>query len=175
MGDPRRIKKKFSKPSHLWQKARIDEERVLLKEYGLSNKREIWKAASLTRSFSKQAKRLIAIKNSQSEKEGAQLLDKLTGLGLIKEKSLESVLDIGIKNVLDRRLQTIVFKKKLSRSVKQARQAITHAHITIGSKKITSPSYLVTVQEEGAISFSEKSPFAKQDHPERTLPETKQT
>ncbi len=169
MGDPRKIKKKYSKPSHMWQKVRIDEERVLLKDYGLSNKREIWKAGSLMRSFSSQAKKLIAVKSQQSEKEGIQLLDKLSALGLIKNKTLESVLDIGIKDVLDRRLQTIVFKKNLARTIKQARQAITHSHVLVGNKKITSPSYLVSIQEEAAINYSERSPFIKADHPERVV------
>ena len=43
MGDPRRLKKRYSAPSHPWQKERIEEEIVLTREYGLRNKKEIWK------------------------------------------------------------------------------------------------------------------------------------
>ncbi|MBI3033530.1 30S ribosomal protein S4 [Candidatus Woesearchaeota archaeon] len=173
MGDPRRIRKKFTMPSHMWQKARIDLERVLLDDYGLSNKREIWRANSLLRTFSKQAKRLIAFKNPQSEKESIQLLEKVMSLGLIKSRNLESVLDIGLKDVLDRRLQTIVFKKNLARSIKQARQMIVHSHVTVNDKKVTAPSYLVKTEEEGKIGFISKSPFSKSDHPERAAVEAR--
>ena len=39
MGDPRKQRKKFSGPQHPWNKARIDEEKVLLTTYGLKNKK----------------------------------------------------------------------------------------------------------------------------------------
>ncbi len=50
----------------------------------------------------------------------------------------------------------------------QARQFITHRHIIIGSKEITSPSYLTSLQEEAALSFHERSALKSSDHPERT-------
>ena len=37
--------------------------------------------------------------------------------------------------------------------MKQARQFITHEHVAIGEKKITSPSYFVNVIEESKINF----------------------
>ena len=40
MGDPVRIKKKFSKPSHPWRKEKIEEEKILLDDYGLKNKNQ---------------------------------------------------------------------------------------------------------------------------------------
>ena len=33
----------------------------------------------------------------------------------------------------------------------QSRQLITHEHVAVGSKKITAPSYLVSVEEEPKI------------------------
>ncbi len=170
MGDPRKIKKKYSKPAHMWQKVRIDEERALVQEFGLSNKREIWRATSQLRTYTKQAKKLIPEKSAQADKEKTQLLDKLMGLGLIKNKTLESVLDITLKDILERRLQTIIIRKNLAKTIKQSRQMITHAHISVENKKITSPSYLVRVDEEAKISFSPKSSFASPEHPERNAP-----
>jgi len=66
-----------------------------------------------------------------------------------------------------RRLQTVLFKKGMARSVKQARQFIVHEHVLIGDKKITSPAYLVKVSEEASISFAVSSPLISEDHPER--------
>jgi small subunit ribosomal protein S4 len=170
MGHPKLKKKTYSKPTHPWQKERIEEEKELLREFGLKNKEEIWKVASLLRKYAKQAKNLIALDTAQSEIEKAQLLKKLSSSGLIEEGTkLEDVLTITLKDILSRRLQTLVHKNKLAKSIRQARQLITHEHIVIGDKKVTSPSYLVSKQEESLISFASNSPLFNQDHPERAM------
>ena len=68
---------------------------------------------------------------------------------------------------MERRLQTIVMKKGLARTIKQARQMITHKHIIVGNKVIPSPSYLVTVDDESRILYSPRSKFNDVEHPER--------
>jgi small subunit ribosomal protein S4 len=168
MGDPKRIKKKYSTPIHPWQAERIEEERELTRQYGFKNKTEIWKMNSILRKFLRQAKRLAAIKTEQSEKEKIQLLTRLKKLGLLSETAvLDNVLEITLKDLLGRRLQTLVFRKGLARSMKQARQFIVHRHIMIGNTKVTVPNYLVSKAEEAVISFSGKSSLANPDHPER--------
>ncbi len=172
MGDPKRIRKKYSGPRHPWQKDRIDEEKKLLKEYGLKNKTELWKVSSKMKNFSDQAKKLIAAKGTQAEKERKQLMEKLNKLGFIqKNANLDDVLGLKLRDFLNRRLQTLVFKKGMARSVNQARQFITHEHIVIGEKKITSPSYLVSVEEEPRINFLQGSSISYSDHPTRVVNE----
>lgn len=168
MGDPRKHRRKYSKPSHPWQKERIEEERGMMKEYGLKNKKELWKMESKLKKFARQAKRLIAEKGEQAEKEKMQLLSKLASLGLVPESSdLTAALGITLKDIMNRRLQTLVYKKNLAKSIKQARQFISHNHITVKGRKITSPSYLVTTGEEETISFSPFSEMSSKKHPER--------
>ncbi|MBW2966193.1 30S ribosomal protein S4 [Candidatus Woesearchaeota archaeon] len=172
MGDPKKLKKKYSTPIHPWQAERIEEERSLFREYGFKNKKEIWKMDSILRNFLRQAKRLTATKTEQSEKEKIQLLDRLKRLGLLTETALiDDVLDISLKDLLERRLQTLVFRKGLARRVKQARQFIVHRHIMIGDNKITVPGYLVSKAEEVKITFFGKSSLASADHPERKIEE----
>jgi len=168
MGDPRRRRKKYSKPAHPWQKERIEEEKLLSKEYGLKNKQEIWRANSLLRNFKRQAKTLVTSTKKQSEIEKDLLLKRLNSLGLLgKNAQIAEVLSIELKDVLERRLQTIVYRKKLANSVNQARQFIVHRHVAVGDKVISVPSYLVTVDEEAKVSFRGTSTLAKDDHPER--------
>jgi len=170
MGHPKLKKKTYSKPTHPWQKERIDEEKELLREFGLKNKKEIWRISSLLRKYTRQAKKLIPLNTPQAEIEKAQLLKKLAALDLIKETAkLEDVLTITLKDILNRRLQTIVYKNKLAKSIRQSRQFISHEHILVGEKKITSPSYLISKQEESAINFISNSPLFNQDHPERLM------
>ena len=83
MGSPKKQRKKFSAPSHPWQKERILKEQELVREYGLKRKYEIWKMSSILKNFTIQAKNLITTKTTQSEKERSQLLKKLSSLGLI--------------------------------------------------------------------------------------------
>jgi len=168
MGDPRKPRKKYTTPVHPWQKLRIEEERVLLKEYGLKNKREIWIMNSKLRNFKAQVKRFASLKGSQAELERKQLLSRLQSLGLISPEAQEGeILGLGLKDILDRRLQTLVSKKGLARSIKQARQFIIHEHIFVGNKKVKAPSYLVTVSEEALIRFDAKSGLSDEEHPER--------
>ena len=152
MGDPKKQKKKFSGPGHPWQKERIEAEKDILKQYGLRRKYEIWKMDSMLRKFLGRAKTIIAQKNSQAEIEKKQLLIRLNLLGLLKKDSkVEDVLNLTLKDVLERRLQTLVHRKNLAKTMLQSRQFITHENIAIGTRKITAPSYLVSTEEEPKI------------------------
>lgn len=174
MGSPKRQRKKFSKPSHPWQKERIMAEKELLKDYGLKRKYEIWKMNTILKNFTSQAKNLITTKTQQSDKERSQLLTKLSSLGLISsDTKIEDVLSLTLKDVMERRLQTLVYKKNMAKSLNQARQFIVHEHISIGDKKITAPSYLVPLGEEDSIQFTQSSAFTNLSHPERAPKEKK--
>jgi small subunit ribosomal protein S4 len=70
-----------------------------------------------------------------------------------------------LEDILERRLQTIVFHKGLAQSMHQARQLIAHGHISIGGRKVSSPSYLVLKDEEEKMAYSTKSPLTDPDHP----------
>jgi small subunit ribosomal protein S4 len=176
MGDPRKHRKKYETPVHPWQKARIVEEIKLLKEYGLKNKKEIWKFTSFLKKYKDQAKKLIAMQGSQADIERKQMMDKLKSLGLITpgNETFDAIFSLQIKDVLDRMLQTVLVRKTLARSNKQARQFIVHGHVMIDNKKITSPRYLVLIKEESLINFAVASSLYSSDHPERKQPDTKQ-
>ncbi|MFA5142427.1 MAG: 30S ribosomal protein S4 [Candidatus Woesearchaeota archaeon] len=170
MGDPKKSRKKYQTPSHPWIKARIDEEAEIVKEYGFKTKQEIWKVDSKLRNFARIAKKLIPRKDKQAVIETKQLLDKLTAMGLLEADSqLDKVLNINLKVLLDRRLQSMVCKKGFAKTMKQARQFITHRHVAVNGKVITSPSYLVSKKEEAVVQFLHTSALANPEHPERAL------
>lgn len=170
MGDPRRQRKKFSSPSHPWEKERIEEEKQVLEEYGLKNKKEIWKMKSKLKNFANHAKRLVNATGPQAEKEKIQLINKLRILGLIKKTDkLDSILSLSLKDIMERRLQTMVLRKGFAKTVKQARQFIIHRHILVGEKEITVPSYLVPSEEEKKIGFLASSGMSDPNHPERVI------
>ncbi len=157
MGDPKKPKKKYRTPSMPWKKERIDTENALLKEYGLRNKTEIWRTGSLLNRFKTQAKKCATARTEQLQKERQQLLKKLQKMGLIGAKgSMDDVLSLTVEDLLNNRLQTMVFKKGLASTAKQARQLIIHGLVTVGSKKVTVPSYMVKADEQGHIALTKE-------------------
>ena len=57
--------------------------------------------------------------------------------------------------LLDRRLDTVIYRAKFSITVFAARQFINHGHVKINGKKVNIPSYLVT--EKDSIEIKDKS------------------
>lgn len=158
MGDPKKPKKKFEGPRHPWQMKRLEEEKTLRKDYAYKNKKEINKMKSILRGYRAQARNLIAATTNQANKERNQLMKSLYNLGLLeKEAKLDDVLALTIRDIMGRRLQSVVLTKKLANSIKQSRQFITHKHIMVADKVITSPSYLVSRDEEFHVKFNPKA------------------
>ena len=164
MGSPKHQRKKYKSPIHPWSGSRILEEKDIIKAYGLQNKKEIWKAESKLSLIKKQVKKIIASSSEQVEKEKTQLISKLFRYNLIqKDTKLEEILGLQLNHILERRLQTIVFKKNLAKSQIQARQFITHGHIFIDNRKVTVPSYFVNRDEENKISLNSKIQISAQE------------
>lgn len=168
MGDPKKARKKYSTPMHPWNKINIDAEKIIKREYGLRNKKEILIANSFLKKYKNISKKLVVTKTEQAEKEKIQVLTKLQKLGLLPIGSpLDQILGLEPKDILERRLQSIVFRKGLAKTMNQARQFIIHRHIKIGNKEISMPSYIVSLEEESSITFKAKSALANEEHPER--------
>lgn len=172
MGDPKRFRKKYQTPMHPWNKAAIEEEAVICREYGVRRKKEIYLMRSFLKRYRNIAKRLSIDTTAQGAKEAQASLDKLRRYGFLADDAdLSHILALTLKDVLERRLQSVVYRKGMARSMKQARQFITHRHLLVNGKEITSPSYLLTLEEEANLSFKEKSNLANEDHPERVDPQ----
>jgi small subunit ribosomal protein S4 len=162
IGDPRRLKKKFRKPKHPYNKERILEELEFLGKYGLRNKREFWKMRTMIGNWRKLARESRTLSQEQAIEAQQELLKKLNRLGILApEAEFEDILLLTVEDILKRRLQTLVFEKGLATTVYEARQKIVHKHIAIGEKLINSPSYIVKRDEEDLIRFAASSPFTQ--------------
>ena len=104
----------------------------------------------------------------EREKMENEILTKLKRIGILQETAaLDNVLDLTIEDLLERRLQTIIFRKSLAKTSYQARQLITHGHIIIGNRRVTVPSYIVSREEEAQITYSQQSTLVNPAHPTR--------
>jgi len=154
----KRKHKTYSRPKRPFDKARIQEEAKIKEEFGLKNKREIWKADAKIKSIREKAKKLI----SASEEEKNAFFERLNKIGL-KVKSIGGVLSLDKKDYLKRRLQTILVDKKMANTTKAARQLITHKKVLIEGNSINSPSYIVPVDLENKISIKESKPKTRKE------------
>ena len=163
MGHPRKARKKYDTPPHPWNAERIKSENKLMAKYGLKNKKEIWKADTLVRNYSRRARYLLGFSEDQVKTEIDELLGHLKRTGILDESApLESILDLTVEDILRRRLQTVVHQKGLARTAKEARMFVVHGHIALDGKKVNSPSYVVKKGEEDLVGFYPTSPVAKQ-------------
>ncbi len=154
MGHPRKARKKYDTPPHPWNAERIKSENKLMVKYGLKNKKEIWKADTLVRKYSREARYLLGFSQDQVVEEKNELIGHLTRQGILAENAqLEDILNLTVENVLRRRLQTVVHQKGLARTAKEARMFVVHGHIAMNDKKIDSPSYVVRRGEEDLIGY----------------------
>jgi len=163
MGDPKKPRKKYSAPKHPWRSDQLSQELFIIGTYGLRNKRELWKARTELSRIRKQARMLLATPHEIREKKEKELLSSLSNLGIVDLKSsLDDVLGLTVENLLERRLQTVVWKKGIALSPYQARQMITHGHVMIGDKIVTRPGYIVKRDEYDKVRLSDSSTLKSQ-------------
>ena len=128
MGYPGKNHKSYQTPKRPFEKTRIESETRLVIEYGLRNKREVWKAQSYLRKYRKGARELLAIMSSSIDRtlfeaKKIELISHMQRSGLLgPDADIEDVLALKVQAQLERRLQSLVYRKGLARSPKQARQ-----------------------------------------------------
>jgi small subunit ribosomal protein S4 len=168
MGDPKRQRRKFNTPRFPWRKDILDEELKLLGTFGLRNKHELWRHETQLSKFRGIARSLIGKPAEERMKMENELLTRLKKLGVLQETAvLDDVLDLSLEDLLERRLQTMVFRKGLAKTVHQARQLVTHGHITLNSRRVTIPGYIVTREDEKTLAYALESQFVDAAHPTR--------
>jgi small subunit ribosomal protein S4 len=152
MGDPRKNKKLYRRPRMIWTTDQLNAELYVMGSYGLRNKRELWRTQTEVARIRNQARALLALSTEVRSEKEKRLLNFLSRLGLVKEgATLDDVLNLKVEDLLERRLQTIVMKKSSSKSPYQARQIVSHGHVSIGNRKVNIPGYLVRSAEEQEI------------------------
>ena len=173
MGYPGKNHKQYQTPKRPFEKTRIEEETRLVIEYGLRNKREVWKAQAYLRRYRQAARDLLSLMSAGADTKTfdtkkAVLIDHIQRMGLLgPDADIDDVLSLKVPAQLERRLQTLVYRQGLARSPKQARQLITHGHIAIKGKRVSIPGYRVNRSEETEISYYRTSPLSLSDHAER--------
>lgn len=169
MGVVAKPRKKYVSHKKRWVKKTIEDEKELVRDYALKKKKEIRRVEYQLSKYKKLAKDLNKQAGEERDAAAEELLNRLKAQGILTEDAttLDEVLDISVRDVLERRLSNIVYKHQLARSPNQARQFVVHGHIKVGDDVITAPGYQVNLEEESSIDFVENSSLANETHPER--------
>merc|ERR1712150_420496 len=140
-----------------------DQELKIIGEYGLKNKREVWRVKYTLAKIRKAARDLLTLEDKDTRRlfEGNALLRRLVRIGVLDESrmKLDYVLGLKIKDFLERRLQTQVFKLGLAKSIHHARVLIRQRHIRVRRQVVNVPSFVVRLDSQKHIDFAHKSPF----------------
>ena len=150
-------------PRRPFEKERLDNEMKLIGEFGLKNKREVWRTQLTLARIRKAARTLLTLDEKDTKRmfEGGALLRRLLRLGVLDEQKsqLDYVLALKPADFLERRLQTQVFKLGLAKSIHHARVLIRHRHIRVGKQIVNIPSFMVRTESQKHIDFAITSPY----------------
>ena len=170
MGDPKKQRKSYETPRHPWRKDQLEVELHLMGEYGLRNKRELWRYKTMLSQVRGIARSLLGATEAERARLEREYLSKLGRIGVLSESaSIDDILDLDIRDLLERRLQTLVFRRGLAKTLFQARQLVSHGHIAVAGRVVSVPGYAVKRDEESKLKYFEHSPLSKSDHPLRKV------
>merc|ERR1712073_278510 len=155
--------KSYVTPRRPFEKERLNQELKIIGEYGLKNKREVWRVKYTLAKIRKSARVLLTLEEKHPRRlfEGNALLRRLVRIGVLDESKmkLDFVLGLRLEDFLERRLQTQVFKLGLAKSIHHARVLIRQRHIRVRKQVVNIPSFIVRLDSQKHIDFSLKSPF----------------
>mmetsp|Transcript_2426 Transcript_2426/g.3543 ORF Transcript_2426/g.3543 Transcript_2426/m.3543 type:complete len:201 (-) Transcript_2426:229-831(-) len=155
--------KTYKVPRRPFEKERMDSEMKLIGEFGLRNKREIWRVQYILSKTRAAARELLTLDAKDPKRlfEGAALMRRLHRMGVLDEdkNELDYVLGLKINDFLERRLQTQVYKLNLARSIHHSRVLIRQKHIRVGKQVVNVPSFLVRQENQAHTDFALSSTF----------------
>ncbi|KAL9123249.1 MAG: hypothetical protein Q9187_000194 [Circinaria calcarea] len=156
---PRSYSKTYKVPRRPFE----DGELKTVGEYGLRNKREVWRVMLTLSKIRRAARQLLTLDEKDPKRlfEGNALIRRLVRVGVLDESrmKLDYVLALKVEDFLERRLQTCVYKLGLAKSIHHARVLIRQRHIRVGKQIVNVPSFVVRLDSQKHIDFALTSPF----------------
>ena len=165
MRNYRNFNKVYKAPRRPFERERIDRELKICGEFGLRCKREIWRVNLMLSKLRRTARTLLTLPENHPRRtmEGSALIRRCHMYGYLPEdkNKLDFVLSLNVPDILSRRLQTIVWKQGLAKTVHHARVLIRQRHIAVGKQIVTVPSFVVRSSSENHIAYAQQSPLLK--------------
>lgn len=97
----------------------------------------------------------LQLREKQKLKRMYGMLEKQFSLCFQKANKMKGVTGENLIQLLERRLDNIVYRMRFATSRKQARQLISHGHVKVNGRRVSIPSY--TVRANDSIELKESS------------------
>ena len=97
----------------------------------------------------------VRLREKQKARRIYGIMERQFRLYFKKAERMKGVTGMNLLQLLERRLDNVVFRMGFSASRRQGRQLVRHGHFLVNGKKVDIPSYLVEVGDE--VRLREKS------------------
>ena len=97
----------------------------------------------------------IHLKEKQKLRYTYLLLERQFRNYFAKADKMKGITGVNLLQLLERRLDTVIFRMGFARTIMQARQFVNHGHIVVNGRKVNIPSFLVKPGD--VIEIKEKS------------------
>lgn len=104
----------------------------------------------------------VQLREKQKARRAYGLVEKQFHRTYEKATTMKGITGENLLQLLERRLDNVIYRAGLAASRPQARQLVTHGHFLIGGKKVDIPSYVVDVNDVITVrQQSKESPLFK--------------
>ena len=123
----------------------------------------------------KQSEYASQLKEKQKVKFIYGVLEKQFHNAYLRAEAMPGKTGENLLQLMERRLDNVVFRLGFAQTRRDARQLVSHAHFTVNGKKVNIPSYLVRVGDVIEVKESSRSSvafkrFTAEDAPLVTVP-----
>jgi U3 small nucleolar ribonucleoprotein protein IMP3 len=142
-----------------WKSTNTAREHLVMSKYHLRDREEYVKYNRIAGKITKISEALARLKESDPVRASItrKLVNKLYGIGIIKNKKLVDCTKVTVSSFCERRLPMIMKNMHMVPSSKDATRFVEHGHVRLGSKIVYDPSAIISKAMEDFVSWAEES------------------
>ncbi|KAG0437394.1 U3 small nucleolar ribonucleoprotein IMP3 [Dictyocoela muelleri] len=142
-----------------WRETHTAREQFLISRYKIRDREDIYKYKQIVTKIKQLCDQIALLKKDDGTRIflTREIISKLFNMGLIGSRSLVDCAKIKISNFCERRITTIMVKKKMVSNLTDAVRFVEHGHVMVGSHVVVDPSTIISQGMEDMIEWRDKS------------------
>lgn len=142
-----------------WSKTNTTREHIVTSRFNLSNRDDYKRYNRIVGMIRKLSENLARLADNDSTKIliSKKLINLLYNTGIIENRKLSDCAQVSVTSLCQRRLPSVMVKRKLVQKILDADKFVQHGHVRIGCKVINDPSTIVSLGMEEFVSWTDSS------------------